>query len=57
LTGGGRLWRISGPDEMAYNEPGKEPQVSIDEQPVSGISDHFELAPLSVSLYALTVRR
>jgi len=31
ITPEGRMWRVAGPDEMAYNEPGKEPAVPITE--------------------------
>ncbi|KPL11129.1 hypothetical protein AMJ85_04460 [candidate division BRC1 bacterium SM23_51] len=55
LTGTGRLWQIAGPDEMAYNEPGKEPQVRIEEKACEGLTQRLELAPISVSLYALDV--
>ena len=30
---------------MAYNDPGKPPQVTIEEKPTSGISDELRLAP------------
>jgi alpha-N-arabinofuranosidase len=30
----GRMWCVTGPDEMAYNEPGKEPVVPIAEKTV-----------------------
>jgi hypothetical protein len=53
LTGSGHLWQIAGTDPMLYNEPGKDPQVTIAEAPTSGISDKLPLAPLSVSLFAL----
>lgn len=55
LTGAGRLWRIAGPNEMAYNEPGKEPQVRIEEEACEGLSRQLEVPPSSVSLYVLEV--
>ena len=55
-AGPGRLWRSSGPDELAYSEPGKEPQVQIQETPFTGRPDRLEVPPISVSLYALAVR-
>jgi hypothetical protein len=42
---------------MAYNEPGEEPRVVIDEKQISNISDGFTLPPLSISLYKLAIRR
>ncbi len=56
LAGTGRLWRITGPNDMAYNEPGKPRQVEIVETPVTSFSDRVEVPPISVSLYSLTVR-
>ena len=56
LTGKGRVWRITGPDAMAYNEPGKPPSVQIEERSCSGIADRVGVPPLSVSLYSLGVR-
>jgi alpha-N-arabinofuranosidase len=53
LTGSGRLWQIAGSDPMAYNEPGKDPKVTIEETPVDGVSDKLTVAPCSLSLYAL----
>ena len=49
----GRLWQIAHSDPMAYNEPGKEPQVVIEEKPVTGISNKLNVPPLSISLYRL----
>jgi len=53
LSGTGTRWQIAGNDPMAYNEPGKEPQVKIEESPVSGIKDKLPVAPCSVTLFAL----
>jgi alpha-N-arabinofuranosidase len=56
LTGSGRVWQIGGSDPMAYNEPGKDPKVRIEEAPVEGISQSLRVGPCSVSIYALTVK-
>ena len=50
---GGRLWVVTGQDKMAYNEPGKTPQVVIAEESPGVVSDRFVVPPLSVCLYAL----
>jgi len=55
LTGDGRLWVIRGDDAMAYNEPGKEPNVKIEETAISGVADRVKVPALSVSLYSLNV--
>jgi alpha-N-arabinofuranosidase len=46
--GAGKQWQITGPDEMAYNEPGKAPRVRI----VEGAADLERVKPLSITLYA-----
>jgi alpha-N-arabinofuranosidase len=56
LAGTGQLWLIAHSDPMAYNEPGKEPQVVIQEKKVSNIADRLTVPPLSISLYKLAVR-
>jgi alpha-N-arabinofuranosidase len=56
LTGDGQVWRIRHSDPMAYNEPGKPPQVVIEEDLVSSISDGLDVEPLSINLYRLTVQ-
>ena len=54
-SGKGRLWLITGPDKMAYNEPGKPAQVEIVERALDGVSNKLEVPPLSVCLYALAM--
>jgi len=52
LTGSGRLWQIAGSDPMAYNEPGKEPNVTIEERPLSGVRSELDVPPCSVTIWA-----
>ncbi|MFC1633933.1 alpha-L-arabinofuranosidase C-terminal domain-containing protein [Planctomycetota bacterium] len=52
----GKLWRIAHSDPMAYNEPGEEPKVAIEEERITGVSDTLSLPPLSISLYRLRTR-
>jgi len=56
LTGEGTLWLITGADEKAYNEPGKEPAVPITETAVKGVKQ-LDLPPISISLYRLSVKK
>jgi len=56
LTGSGRLWLIAHSDPMAYNEPGEESKVAIEEKPVTGVSGKFNVPPLSVCLYKLATK-
>jgi hypothetical protein len=42
---------------MAYNEPGKKPQVVIVEKPLTGVSKKLSVPPLSISLYRLATMK
>jgi len=48
-----RLYRIAGSDPMAYNEPGKEPVVKIEEAADVPFSGRLTVPPLSASIYVL----
>jgi alpha-N-arabinofuranosidase len=54
LTNTGKLWLITHSDPMAYNEPGKEPQVAIEEKLFTEVSNKLSVPPLSISLYRFT---
>jgi len=56
LRRSGKLWRIAHTDPMAYNEPGKEPNVVIAEERLGNVSNTLSLPPLSISLYRLRIR-
>jgi alpha-N-arabinofuranosidase len=47
------LFRIAGDDPMAYNEPGKNPVVRIEETKQAAFSGHLLIPPLSVSIFVL----
>jgi alpha-N-arabinofuranosidase len=55
LSGRGTLFRITGDDPMAYNEPGKPPRVAIVETQVRDFDGRPEVPPFSVSLYSMEV--
>ncbi len=56
FTGSGRRWMITGKEPNSFNEPGKEPQVAIQEDPVENLGAALELPPLSICLYRLDVK-
>ena len=56
LAGNGKLWLIAHSDPMAYNEPGKVPNVMIKEKPITGITNTLNVPTLSVSLYRLATK-
>jgi hypothetical protein len=47
---------ISHRDPMAYNEPGKQPNVVIKEQQVSDVSSALKLPVYSINIYEIPVR-
>jgi alpha-L-arabinofuranosidase len=55
LTGRGQRWTISGPNKWSHNAPGKARQVDITHATLTDASNTITLAPLSVTLYALTL--
>jgi alpha-N-arabinofuranosidase len=55
LAGSGVRWVITGPGKWAYNAPGKARQVDIAQTSLTAAPDVIELAPLSVTLYALAL--
>ncbi len=56
LQSRGRSWVLTGPDDMAYNDPGKDPIVRFTEQPVSGITDTLEVAPVTATIFEIPIK-
>jgi alpha-N-arabinofuranosidase len=48
-----KLYRIAGTDEMAYNEPGKNPALTIEELDAAPFGSRVTVPPLSASIYVL----
>jgi alpha-L-arabinofuranosidase len=57
LSKSGKLYLITGADEMACNVPGKEPGVRIREIPNAPFVQRLKLPPISISLYELNVTK
>jgi alpha-N-arabinofuranosidase len=55
LNGGGTLYVISNSDPMAYNEPGKEPNVKIVTKPLTGVPEVLKVPALSINIYKLDI--
>jgi alpha-N-arabinofuranosidase len=51
-----KLYRLAGTDEMAYNEPGKEPTVRIEEIGAASLGNRLTVPPLSISIFVLKAR-
>jgi hypothetical protein len=51
-----QLWQIADSDPMAYNEPGKKPQVVIEEKHLQDISTELVAPPLSINIYRLSTK-
>lgn len=56
LKRGADCWTITGTGPMAYNEPGREPAVTIVEDRFTGNPGRLECPPLSVRLFRFSVR-
>ncbi len=52
----GRSWVLSGPDDMAYNDPGKPPVVTFTEKPVTNFTDTLEVAPVTATIFEIAVK-
>lgn len=52
----GRSWVLSGPDDMSYNDPGKEPVVKFTENPLSKIGSTLEVAPVTATIFEIRVK-
>ena len=50
-----RLWVVTGPDERAFNAPGKPPQVMVKETAAAPIGSRLTVPPMSASLYRIAV--
>ena len=53
----GTLWRIAHTDPKAYNDPGRKPDVVIDQTQITDLSSDVSLPPSSITLYTLPIRR
>jgi alpha-L-arabinofuranosidase len=56
LASQGKSWVLTAPDDMAYNDPGKEPVVRFTEKAVSGIKNSLTVAPASATIFELAVK-
>jgi alpha-N-arabinofuranosidase len=56
LAGTGRCWTIAHSDPMAYNDPGHEPRIAIEEQAISDTSGILTAPGYGVRVYELAVR-
>jgi alpha-N-arabinofuranosidase len=56
LAAQGKSWVLTASDDMAYNDPGKEPSVKFTEKALSGINDRLEVAPVSATIFQIPVK-
>ena len=57
LSGTGKLWYMSNPDDMAYNDPGQTPKVTIRMKDLKAVSGKLDVPPVSACVFVLDVRR
>jgi alpha-N-arabinofuranosidase len=55
LNGSGTLYVISNSDPMAYNEPGKEPDVKIVTEALTSVPEVLKVPALSINIYKLNI--
>jgi len=56
LAGTGKLGLIAHSDPMAFNEPGKKPNVIIEHKEISNVSNSLTVPPMSAGVYTLPVK-
>jgi len=52
----GQSWILAGPDDMAFNDPGREPVVRFMEQPVSRITDSLAVSAVSATIFKIALK-
>ena len=56
LASRGESWVLTGPDDMAFNDPGEEPRVKFTQNTISHIGDSLQIAPVSATIFVIKVR-
>ena len=51
-----KSWVLTSPDDMDYNDPGKEPIVRFTEKALSEIEDTLTVAPASATIFEIRVK-
>jgi alpha-N-arabinofuranosidase len=51
-----KSWRITGPEEGSFNEPGKPDLVKVEQQNAEPDMSRIQISPLSVSLFELNLQ-
>jgi alpha-N-arabinofuranosidase len=54
--GDGQYWQIHNENPMAYNDPGKEPEVIICQEQLHEPAENLNVPPISVTLYKLDMK-
>jgi alpha-N-arabinofuranosidase len=55
LASRGTAWVLTADDDMAYNDPGRQPPVRFTEKQVRGIRDTLQVAPMSATIFRIPV--
>ncbi|HLW98191.1 MAG TPA: alpha-L-arabinofuranosidase C-terminal domain-containing protein [Candidatus Acidoferrales bacterium] len=56
LDSQGESWVLTGPDDMAFNDPGKDPVVKFMRIPVPAVGNSLEVQPVSATIFVIKVR-
>jgi len=57
VKGTGQLFQIAGSNPLVYNQPGKKPNVVIEQKQLTDISNKLSVPPLSINLYKLNIMK
>ena len=57
LTGGGELWQVTAPDDMAYNEPGQPEKVKIEGPVPVSQGSTLKIKPASINIYIFNINQ
>ena len=57
VTGEGQLWRVTAPDVMAFNEPGRPENVKIEGPEAVSTAKILKIKPASINIYMFTLKK
>jgi hypothetical protein len=50
------LWKVTAPDDMSTNEPGREPSVVIAGPEISAFGNRLKVGPTSISIFRIPIK-
>ena len=56
VSGETEIWKVTAPDEMSTNEPGREPVVKIEGPSAAAFSSKFKVEPISITIFRIALK-